>query len=72
MGHTEHGADGARSERPPHIAALGAPRRVPSLMAMRERTKAAAKAPKTILIVVARQFLVTPDAITRNRQPIRL
>lgn len=55
-----------------YIAALSASRRVPSLIAMRERMKAAGKAPKTILIAVARQLLVILNAMIRSRQPIRL
>jgi transposase len=34
--------------------------------------KAAGKAPKTILIAIARQLLVILNAMIRNRQPIRL
>jgi transposase len=53
-------------------AALSASRRVPMLRAMRERMKAAGKAPKTILIAIARQLLVILNPMIRNRQPIRL
>ena len=34
--------------------------------------KATGKAPKTILVAVARQLLVILDAMIRNRQPNRL
>jgi len=54
------------------IAALGAARRIPSLVAMRDRMRAAGKAPKTVLIAIARQFLVILNAMIRHRQPIRL
>lgn len=55
-----------------YIAALTATRRVPALIAMRERMRAAGKAPKTILIAAGRQLLVIINAMIRNRQPIRL
>ncbi|MCZ4260548.1 transposase, partial [Limimaricola sp. G21655-S1] len=55
-----------------YIAALSASRRVPPLIAMRDRMKAAGKAPKTVLIAVARQLLVILNAMIRNKQPIRL
>lgn len=55
-----------------YIAALTATRRVPALIALRERMRAAGKAPKTILIAAARQLLVIINAMSRNRQPIRL
>jgi transposase len=55
-----------------YIAALSASRRVPQLKAMRERMKAAGKAPKTILIAIARHLIVILNAMIRNRQPIRL
>lgn len=55
-----------------YIAALSASRRVPLLIAMRDRMKAAGKAPKTVLIAVARQLLVIINAKIRNGQPIRL
>ena len=55
-----------------YIAALSASRRVPSLNALRNRLRAAGKAPKTILIAVGRQLLVILNAIIRKGQPIRL
>ena len=55
-----------------YIAALSASRRIPVLIAMRARMKAAGKAPKTILIAVARQLLVILNAMIRHSQPIRL
>jgi len=55
-----------------YIAALSASRRVPTLKAMRERTKAVGKAPMTILIAIARQLIVVLNAMIRNRQAIRL
>lgn len=55
-----------------YIAALTATRQVPALVAMRERMRAAGKAPKTILIAAARQLLVIINAMIRNHQPIRL
>lgn len=54
-----------------YLVALGAARRVPMLKTTRGRMKAAGKAPKTILIAVACQFLVILNAMIRNRQPIR-
>ena len=55
-----------------YIAALTATRRIPALIALRERMKAAGKAPKTILIAAGRQLLVILNAMIRNNQPIRL
>ena len=54
------------------MAALTATRRIPQLAALRERMKAAGKAPKTILIAAARQLLVILNAMMRSKQPIRL
>ena len=39
---------------------------------MRDRMRAKGKAPKTILIAVARQLLVILNAMIRKRQPIAL
>lgn len=55
-----------------YIAALTATHRVPTLIAMRDRMRAAGKAPKTILIAAGRQLLVILNAMIRNNQPIRL
>ena len=55
-----------------YMAALTATRRIPQLAALRERMKAAGKAPKTILIAAARQLLVILNAMMRSKQPIRL
>lgn len=55
-----------------YIAALTATRRIPALIALRERMRAAGKAPKTILIAAGRQLLVILNAMVRNNQPIRL
>lgn len=55
-----------------YIAALTATRRIPALIALRERMKAAGKAPKTILIAAGRQRLVILNAMIRHNQPIRL
>lgn len=55
-----------------YIAALTASRRVPSLTAMRDRMRAAGKAPKTILIAIARQLLVILNAMIRKGQPLAL
>lgn len=55
-----------------YIAALSASRRIPSLIAMRDRLREAGKAPKTVLIAIARQLLVILNAMIRHRQPIRL
>lgn len=55
-----------------YMAALTASRRIPQLVAMRERMKAAGKAPKTILIAAARQLLVILNAMMRLKQPIRI
>ena len=54
-----------------YMAALSAVRRIPQLAALRERMKAAGKAPKTILIAAARQLLVILNAMMRSKQPIR-
>ena len=54
-----------------YMAALTAARRIPQLAALRERMKAAGKAPKTILIAAARQLLVILNAMMRSKQPIR-
>jgi transposase len=55
-----------------YIAALTATRRIPSLVALRQRMRAAGKAPKTILIAAGRQLLVILNAMIRTGQPIRL
>ncbi|OMJ30760.1 IS110 family transposase [Sphingomonas sp. Sph1(2015)] len=39
---------------------------------MRDRMRAKGKAPKTILIAVARQLLVILNAMIRKRQPLQL
>lgn len=55
-----------------YIAALSASRRVPALVALRDRMRQKGKAPKTILIAVARQLLVILNAMLRTRTPIAL
>ncbi len=55
-----------------YIAALTASRMVPALAALRQRMLAAGKAPKTILIAVARQLLVILNAMIRDKHPIRI
>jgi len=55
-----------------YIAALSASRRIPALIAMRQRMKEKGKAPKTILIAVGRQLIVILNAMIRNRTPIAL
>jgi transposase len=55
-----------------YIATLSASRRLPAVTAMRDRMRAAGKAPKTILIAIARQLLVILNAMIRHREPIRL
>ena len=55
-----------------YIAALSASRSVPAPKPLRDRMRAAGKAPKTALIAVARQLLVMLNAIIRTGQPIRL
>ena len=55
-----------------YIAALSASRRVPTLTAMRDRMRLKGKAPKTILIAVARQLLVIINAMIRKGAPIAL
>jgi transposase len=52
------------------IAALTASRRIPGLVAMRERMRQKGKAPKTILIAVARQLLVILNAMLRTGTPL--
>ncbi len=72
--------------RPPHVPPAPGLRRgrlyspdfnpiekaVARLKAMRDRMRAKGKAPKTILIAVARQLLVILNAMIRKRQPIAL
>ena len=53
-----------------YIAALTASRRIPSLVAMRDRMREKGKAPKMILITVARQLLVILNAMLRNGTPL--
>lgn len=55
-----------------YIAALNASRRVPALVNLRDRLREKGKAPKTILIAVARQLLVIMNAMIRHQEPIRL
>lgn len=55
-----------------YIAALSATRRIPALIALRERMRAAGKASKTILIAAARQLLVILNAMIRSQQPLRI
>jgi transposase len=55
-----------------YIAALSASRRMPALIAMRDRMRAKGKAPKTILIAVARQLLVILNAMIQKRQPLQI
>ena len=54
------------------IAPLAANRRMPSLVALRRRMRAAGSAPKSILIAAGRQLLVILNAMIRSGQPIRL
>ncbi|WP_226583668.1 hypothetical protein [Acuticoccus sediminis] len=63
------GAVVVRSARRSTSAALTASRRIPSLVAMRDRMRAKGKAPKTILIAVARQLLVIINAMLRSGTP---
>ncbi|MEM6487723.1 MAG: transposase, partial [Pseudomonadota bacterium] len=53
------------------IAALSASRHIPVLIAMRDRLRAKAKAPKTILITIARQLLVILNAMMRSGTPLK-
>ena len=55
-----------------YIAALSASRRIPALTAMRDRMRLKGKAPKTILIAIARQLLVIINAMIRKQTPIRI
>nr|WP_268743585.1 transposase [Gluconobacter thailandicus] len=55
-----------------YIAALSASRRMPTLIAMRDRMRAKDKTPKTILIAVARQLLVILNAMIQKRQPLQV
>lgn len=55
-----------------YIAALSASPRVPTLIATRERMRAKGKAPKTILIAVARQLLVILNAMIQKGQPLQI
>lgn len=54
-----------------YIAALTASRRIPALAAMRNRMREKGKAPKTILIAVARQLLTILNAMAQKREPLR-
>ncbi len=67
-----HGGSGAAVDvrEALYIAALTASRRIPSLIAMRDRMRLKGKAPKTILIAVARQLLVILNAMLRNGTPL--
>ncbi|OAG71752.1 transposase [Gluconobacter japonicus] len=55
-----------------YIAALSASRRVPALIAMRDRVRAKGKPPKTILIAIARQLLVILNAMIQKSQPLQI
>jgi len=55
-----------------YIAALSASRRVPALIVMRDRMRAKGKAPKTILIAVARQLLVILNAMIQKGRPLQI
>lgn len=55
-----------------YIAALSASRHIPVLAALKERMKLKGKAPKTILIAVARQLLVILNAMLRSGTPIAI
>ena len=55
-----------------YIAALSATRRIPALIALRERMRATGKASKTTLIAAARQPLVILNAMIRPQQPLRI
>ncbi|MCQ9156935.1 transposase [Acidomonas methanolica] len=55
-----------------YIAALSASRRVPALIAMRDRMRAKGKAPKTILIAAARQLPVILYAMIQKGQPLQI
>ncbi|ATJ89789.1 hypothetical protein HK16_03045 [Acetobacter senegalensis] len=55
-----------------YIAALSASRRVPALIAMRDRMRAKGKAPKTILIAIACQLLVILNAMIQKSQPLQI
>jgi transposase len=59
-----------RSARRLTIAALTASRRIPSLVAMRNRMRHKGKAPKTIVIAVARQPFVLLTATLRSGTPL--
>lgn len=56
----------ARVRRALFIAALHASRRCPHMKAMRERMAAAGKAPKIILVAIARKLLVALNAMIRD------
>ncbi|MEM1405119.1 MAG: hypothetical protein AAGG55_17415 [Pseudomonadota bacterium] len=66
--HTPH-RGGRREVREAIYIALTVSRRVPSLIAMRDRMRATGKAPKTILIAVARQLRVINKAMLRTKTP---
>lgn len=55
-----------------YIAALSASRRMLTLIAMRDRMRAKGKAPKSILIAVARQLLVILNGMIQKRQPLQI
>jgi hypothetical protein len=53
-------------------ATHSASRRVPSLIAMKQRMGEKGKAPKTFLIAIGRQLLAILNAMIRSRTTIRL
>lgn len=54
-----------------YLAALSAARLVPTFARMRDRLRAAGKAPKTILIAIARRLLVVLNAMLRDGTDFR-
>ncbi|KXV36457.1 hypothetical protein AD940_00035, partial [Gluconobacter thailandicus] len=61
-----------KGSRSPLYRSLSASRRMPTLIAMRDRMRAKGKASKTILIAVARQLLVILNAMIQKRQPLQV
>jgi transposase len=61
-----------RLRRAPYMCALSSKRRNPALAAFVERMTAAGKAPKVILLAIARKLLVFAHAIVRTQKPFTL
>ena len=70
--HDASGAGAERSAKPSISQPCPLSRRVPALIAMRDRMRAEGKASKTILIAIARQLLVILNAMIQKGQPLQI